>query len=353
MVERFSSTAKAHVRKGSLLDGARLRKLLESANVGDVARQLMETGYAEYLREDIDTLHRDRLEFLLMASESNETESFFSCVGLERARFLRIWLAEQDIMLIKNKIWEIYSGRDYGGYFMKDIARDLDRFNFSLVDKHKLIAAQGLPEVLASIKNQKLATYIEEAVKRYGGMSKSVVVGAALDYFHIEGVFSAAKCFSGQERNGIMSIAGTLADILNITWIYRAKRYFAMSDEFIVAEILPARYRVQFETLKQLASLPPERMHERLAGTRYADLLPKSAETNSLDAAKIERNIRSLKRQNAVRVFQSGGVGLHLVLAYLVLKEIEIRDINVIIEVVRYDYDRKAAEGLLAYPLAS
>jgi V/A-type H+-transporting ATPase subunit C len=164
-------------------------------------------------------------------------------------------------------------------------------------------------------------------------------------------VFEAAKCFSGEEKEELLSLIGTNLDVMNVTFVYRGKKYFNMPDE-ITLSILYSRYRVSFEMLKTIASLPPERMWEPLAKSRYASLLKAGVEDGeAFNVAGITRNMRRIQRESAQKVFLSGGAGIHFVLSYLILRELEILDISAIIEIVRYNYDRARAGKLLAYPL--
>ena len=350
--EQFSATAKARVRKGTLLDGELFRRLLDCSQVSDVAHMLMSTYYGKFLPTDAETLHRDKFEFLLISIINSEVQSFFSSAGIDRRAFLKMWLERQDIQLIKSRIWEIYAGKtgsdiETGGY------EDLSSLEFSLVDKRKLLSSNRIEDIITSIKNDSLATYLEDAMKRStGGISPTFMLGYAIDAFHNNRLFDTAKCFSGREQEGLLSLTGTYIDIMNITSIYRGKRYFNMPGEFTLS-ILNSRYHIDFEKLKTISSLPPERMYEPLAGTRYALLLPTEGKNNEMsDAASITYRMRSIERANALRVFQSGNAGTHFVLAYLILRELEIMDLSAIIEIVRYNYDRSKAEKLIAYPIS-
>ncbi|MCL1941438.1 MAG: V-type ATPase subunit [Synergistaceae bacterium] len=352
--EQFSVTAKARARKGTLLDGEFFRRLLDCSQVSDIAHMLKSTYYGNYLPPDAETLHRDKFEFLLMSVISSEVQSFFSAAGLERHAFLKLWLERQDIQLIKNRIWDIYAEKDAEADPEKvtESYKDLSHLKFSLVDRQKLMSSNRIEEIIYSIKNEKLVTYIEDAMKRsVGGTSPALMMGFALDAFHNNRVYDAAKSFSGEEKERLLSLTGMYMDVMNITSVYRGKKYFNMSDE-VALSLLYTRYRVDFEMLKAIASLPPERMWEPLAGTRYASLLPTEGENEISEAAGITRRMRNIQRAIALAVFRSGSTGIHFVLAYLILRELEILDINAIIEIVRYNYDRKKAEKLIAYPIA-
>ena len=349
--ERFSASVKARVRKGTFLNGEFLRRLLDCSQVPDVARMLKSTYYGNYLPSDAETLHRDKFEFFLISIINSEVQSFFPSVGLECRAFLKLWLERQDIQLIKNRIWDIYATKD------TDIAaedhKDLSPLKYSLVDRQKLLSSNRIDEVIVSIKNERLVACIEDTMKRsVGGTHTALMMGFALDSFQNNRVFDAAECFSGEEREKLLSLVGLYLDINNITFIYRGKKFFNMPVELILS-LLYSRYRLNFEMLRTIASLPPERMWEQLAETQYASLLPIEGENNEIsEAAVITRRMRSIQRASALRVFQTGSEGIHIVLAYFILRELEILDISAIIEVVRYNYDRKKAEKLLAYPIS-
>lgn len=353
--EQFSISALARVRKGTLLNGGLLRRLLECPQVSDIARMLRSTYYGNYLPADAETFHRDKFEFLLMGVLNSEVQSFFSSAGITRHAFLKLWLERQDIQLIKNRIWKIYAKKDADieEETTEESFKDSSSLSFTLVDEQKLLSSNRIEEVIYSIKNEKLVIYIEDAMKRsVGGTSPALMIGFALDAFHNNRVFDAAKKFSGEEKERLLSLTGMYMDVANITSIYRGKKYFYMSDE-VTLSLLYSRYHVDFEMLRTIASLPPERMWEPLAGTRYASLLPVEGGSETSDPAGITRRMRNIQRNGALRVFQSGCAGIHFVLAYLILRELEILDISAIIEIVRYNYDRKKAEKLLAYPIAT
>ncbi|NCB17601.1 MAG: hypothetical protein EOM65_15680, partial [Synergistales bacterium] len=45
-----------------------------------------------------------------------------------------------------------------------------------------------------------------------------------------------------------------------------------------------------------------------------------------------------------------GTSGVHVVLAYLILRELEVKDLFTIIEDIRYDYDKKKVREFLIHP---
>ena len=349
--ERLSATAKAKVRKGTLLSAGTFRRLLECSHVSDVAHMLRSTYYADYLPADAETLHRNEIEFHLLNTMKNEVQSFFSSADLKRRAFLKLWLERWDIQLIKSIVWKTYVGRIDSNVEVKDEIESPSP-DSSLIDRQKLLSSNNIEEVIASIKNEKLVMYMEESMKRpVGKRSPALAIGLALDMFQNNRTFDAANCFSGKEKEGLLSLVGTYMDSMNIISMYRGKKYFNTSDEITLSLAFCTRYRVNFEMLKTIASLPSERMWELLVNTKYASLLPTEGGSESDEissVAGITRRMRFIQRTNALKVFRGGGAGVHFVLAYLILREFEILSLNAVIEIVRYNYDRDKVEKLLA-----
>ena len=352
--EQLSATAKAKVRKGTLLNAEIFRHMLKCQEVSEIAHILKSTYYVNYLPVDVESLRRDKLELLLMSAITSEVKSFFSSLGHKRHAFLKLWLQRQDIQLIKGRIWEIFVGKTDSSVEAKVVNedyKDSDILESSLINKRKLLSSKSIAEVIASIKNEKLVISLEESLKRTGTkMNQTIMLGFTLDAFQNNRIFDAANSFSGKEREGLLSLCGVYIDIINILSIYRGKKYFNISDE-IALSMIHMHYRVNFNKLKTIASLPPPRMWEPLVETLYAALLPTDVENESDDissVASITRRMRSIQRVNALKIFSTGGAGLHFVIAYIVLRELEILSLSATIEVVRYNYDRSKVEKLLA-----
>ena len=351
--EQLSATAKARVRKGTLLKADAFHRMLKCSDVSEVTRVLKSTYYASYLPADVESLHRDKLELLLMSAINSEVQSFFPSLGHKRHAFLKLWLERRDIQLIKGRIWEIYIGKTDANVKAKVVNedyKDLSLLDSSLINRRKLLSSNSMSEIIASIKNEKLVAALEESLKRTGKkINETIMIGFALDAFNNNRIFNAANSFSGKEREGLLSLCGVYVDLVSIISIYRGKKYFNMSEE-VALSMIHMHYRVNFDKLKAIASLPHERMWEPLAGTLYASLLPRDEnESDDISSvAGITRRMRSIQRESALKTFASGGAGIHFIIAYLVLRELEILSLSATIEVVRYNYDRGKVEKLLA-----
>ncbi|MDD3690412.1 MAG: V-type ATPase subunit, partial [Synergistaceae bacterium] len=78
-----------------------------------------------------------------------------------------------------------------------------------------------------------------------------------------------------------------------------------------------------------------------------------SGETTEVNEMTLEHNLYRILWKNASKIFGSGSSGVHVVLAYLTLRELEVKDLFTIIEDVRYHYDKKKAREFLIHAAAA
>ena len=161
-------------------------------------------------------------------------------------------------------------------------------------------------------------------------------------------------------------LVGTRVDLMNLYWIYRARRFFGMSPEESLTLIMKSRYRLNFELLTRAAFADPGAIAAALEETPYARVfdakepshkpapetadLKAAARSATLYEVEVERNIYQFLFGVAERVFLSGFSGFQNVAAYLMLKELEVRDLVSVVEMVRYGFDKNRA-GLLVRTL--
>ena len=135
-------------------------------------------------------------------------------------------------------------------------------------------------------------------------------------------------------------LTGTQIDMLNLIWIYRGKKYFEFSPEIIFTYLLPVRYRISEDALKQLVTAEDIEKFVELVGmlTPYAPLFENEVRFP-------EENYRCFYNRLSKNIFVNHSQSMAAIYAYLSLKEAEINNITAVIEGIRYglntDYIRK------------
>ncbi|MDR2137440.1 MAG: V-type ATPase subunit [Synergistaceae bacterium] len=361
---RVAQSTKARVRRASLFQSNDFRLFLEQRSAGEVAVQLGNTAYAPILKDFVlEDMRRTELEFLLNVSILAEGVTFRHYAGLRDKRLLDLWLESFDIGLLKNHLRTKLGTGKWDEHLSPDRILDLvSDFRLTLVDQNKLFKADTLKDVVAAVKNESLRAAIMEAIPSgrenmdlaAGGSDFQDIVfavGMILDRNYFDGLYTAVANLGGDEGRMLRMLVGTRVDLMNLDWIYRARRFFGMSPEASLTLIMKNRYRANFEFLRKAAFAAPHSLAATLEGTPYARVFDVDGVAPALKEVVLGSNIYRLLFAAAERVFLAGALGFQNVAAYLMLKELEVRDLVAVVEMVRYGFDRRKASQVLVKPI--
>ncbi|MDR1977184.1 MAG: V-type ATPase subunit [Synergistaceae bacterium] len=374
---RVAESAKARIRRASLLRNEDFRLLLEQTSVGDIAVQLGKSAYAPMLKGHVlESMRRSELEFLLNVSILAEGVAFGHYTGLGDKRLLNLWLENFDVELLKNHFQTHMKTSEWGDHLdpgkMLDLVSD---FRLTLVDQEKLSSSDTLKDILMSVRSESLRSAMMEAVPGgeralaswEGDLQRiTFALGMILDRYYFDNLYAAVARLGGDEGRMMRMLVGTRVDLMNLYWIYRARRFFDKSPEEALTLIMKARYRLDFGLLTRAAFADPRAMAAALEGTPYARVFDARVENSedgsgalksealkgeALYEVGVERNIYRFLFAVAERVFLSGALGFQNVAAYLVLKELEVRDLVAVVEMVRYGFDKNRIDLILVRTL--
>jgi V/A-type H+-transporting ATPase subunit C len=366
---RVAQSAKARVRRASLLQSKDFQLFLERRSAGEVAVQLGRSAYAPLLKNfALEDMRRAELEFLLNVSILMEGTAFRHYAGLRDKKLLDLWLESFDIGLLKSHLRAKLGTGKWEEHLSPDRIIDLvSDFHLTLVDQNKLFKANTLKDIIAAIKSAPLRAAVTEAIPSgrenldlaAGGTDfQNIVfaVGMILDRGYFDALYTAVANLGGGEGRMLRMLVGTRVDLMNLYWIYRARRFFGMSPEASLTLIMKNRYRADFTLLRKAASATPLTLAAALTGTPYAQVFDAgNFDAGNMDTAlrevAMESNIHRFLRAAAERVFLTGAPGFQNVAAYLMLKELEVRDLVTVVEMVRYGFDRRKANQVLVKPI--
>lgn len=350
--ERAAVTAKARVFRGRLLAPEDYFRILALDTVGEVAAYLAKTeAYGRYIPgPSPETIHRVDLEAAITTVPLLEEIPFCRYLGPERSALLRAWGERFDVDLVRRVINIITAGAGS----RESLRRRIESVPITVADGEKLLAARTLRDVLEAMKGYPIYDILEEPMKRAIKQGGSLFrVKMALDSFFMTNILSGGKKLPGSEGRGVRHIFGTRADLINIYWIYRGRRFFSMSPEEALGLTLPVRYRLKFAALSAIAFAPdPRSMVSMLRAGPYGEAFGELGEGDAaeVDEMTLEHNLYRVLFRISEAVFRSGQPGVHAVLAYLTLRELEVKDLFTIIECVRYGYDREKTREFLIHP---
>ena len=172
----------------------------------------------------------------------------------------------------------------------------------------------------------------------YDIISQQLKPGSEPDYTAIETAFFTryyhdiytgyAGAFEPASRDEIRRVTAVRCDLLNIVRIMRIKTRFAGSD--VLPYIIPITGRLSRETIMALMAAPDEQAAVSIIdGTYFGAKLPYAAFSNATEY--MTEFLWRFYRSELVR-----SQSIVFVLAYLFLKEAEVRNITIITEGIRY-----------------
>lgn len=329
----IAAATKIRAMYGKCLTKSDFASLINKRSVGEICSYLKNNGSYGRLFENINEaeVHRGEIENLLRKEISEEYKRMLNFVNSSKTPVLEFWFVRHEVDFLKRSIRNIYNNESGGCPF--EALENLDSFvkKHTSVDIDRLKSAQSLSDFAEAA----------EGTVYYDLLRRADSVGA--DYFsvamNLDGLYykllwdAAEKYLSGKELDGMKRYLGSDADMLNIIWIWRGKKYFKFDKKLIYTYLLPVKYKLSSGLIRELVEAEDAaQIAARLEKTPYGRLFDKID-----DGYFIEENYRELRYKTAKTIFRTKPETIAGLFSYLSLKELEILNITRIVEGVRYD----------------
>ncbi len=224
---RAAISVKARTLSGLLLTDEFFPALLRCATVGEIARRLSETeGYGEIFRDTHpEDLHRTDLEARLYLVPFIRMLPFLHYVDPLRKKILLSWKARFDADVIKRVLRYVQAE----GGSREILRRMIAQAPLTSVDGDRLLAAGTTDEVLAALSGSPFHEVLKEPIRRMQHSDQTLFSAEmAVDTFVLDALAASFAPLGGEEKRQVLHLFGVRADLLNIYWIYRAKRFFGL-----------------------------------------------------------------------------------------------------------------------------
>ena len=154
-----------------------------------------------------------------------------------------------------------------------------------------------------------------------------------LDKYYYRNLTESIKSLSKADRDEFKKIFGVKIDLLNIIWIYRAKKYYDISPEEIFNfTIFSGNYNS--EKLLHLSYIEEEEFEEEIKNSKYAILF---ADGRVIRTGRTSKKLMySIANKNFRR---TDGIGKFM--SFLILLDSEIENIERILEATRFGLSKE------------
>ena len=208
-----------------------------------------------------------------------------------------------------------------------------------LIDRDKLRALYKMDrceDVVREAGIFRIDDELREAIEVYEREHKLTALENVLDKKYYRFLAALAKK-AGKEGVLLKKFVMTRIDILNLRTIYRLKRDGFKKDD-ILKYLTPFGYRLKRKELEYLASAETlEELHQRVRETHYGGIV---GEIDILESfAELELALEKYFLRFAGTMMHTNPISITPLIAYVIMKEIEARNIKIIARGKEYGFD--------------
>lgn len=332
LLEYSGIVTKIRAMKAKLLTQQQFEEIAALGSVPEIADYLKKnTAYADVLEMlDDDQIHRGNIEKVLTQSLYRDYTKIYRFCGQKQRRFMKLLVKSYEIDLI-NYCLRIVINRYKQPFDLNYKRAFFDRY--SQISIEKLITSRTTDELVENLKGTEYYTPLKKLKD-----AQNVTLydyNLALDlYFYTSTWSEQKKLLKKKDLELFIHERGSKIDLLNLQWIYRAKKYYNMKPADIYLLLIPIHHKLSTDQIKELVEAPGlEEMQNAVSRTVYAKHYPlreKIADFNieqiytdylhHLYTVDLRRNPYSLAEINT----------------YFFLKEEELKKLTTAMECVRY-----------------
>lgn len=328
-IVRYSHlSAKISAMRGKLLSQEDYEQLMRKTSVTEIAVYLRDyTNYTGVFKQLQDVeIHRGYLEVLLYRAQLMDALKIGKYLRGSDQSIYRYVYRKQEIEDLKKMLRILQMGIPLDTIDRKTLFIS----KYSKIDFNYSLRAKNITELIDTLRNTKFYYTLKPLIL---GVNEIDIYAAemALDmYYYIKLVEQLKSTIGTHASETVQALFGADADLKNILWLYRVKKYYKVNKEMIYRYMIPLSYKLTKQDLEKLIETKNEEELILAVGETYY------GKYISNDPQKWEREMMVLlmdMQRKSTRLFP---YSIAPIVGYIALKELEIRNVIMIIEGVRY-----------------
>ena len=326
-------TVKIRAMQAKLLKDGDYEQIASMRSVPEVTEFLKEKpAYEKYLEEMDSTLyHRGNVEKILYQSLFDDYSRIFRFGGPQQKQFLKTYWKRYEVDVINYCLRIVFN--HYQIPFDLDYKKEyFDRYSQISIDA--LVALKNVEELVDNLAG----TEYYEPLKKIREMETATLFDydMALELYYFITLWKRQKrLLKGKELKLYARDCGTKIDLLNLQWVYRAKKYYHMLPPDIYSLTIPIHYRLSVKEYKTLVETPSlEEFLRQAENTWYA------RKYDFGDGRTMEQTYKDCLRHLYLADRRKNPYSVASIYTYLYLKEEEIDKLTTALECIRYGLPR-------------
>ena len=287
------------------------------------------TAYGECLAGYSGELHRETLEKMLRHSLFKDFAKLKKYITNRKDKeFLNAVMCRYEIYLLETVIRGCMI-EDNTTHLLYDLPEEFeDALSF---DAARVVAARNMSQVVEALQGSPYEKVLSVLYTR-GRTPTLFEIETNLDIFFFRKLWDLIeKQFQGKSKKYLQETIGTEADLLNVLWIYRCKKYYNLANEHVYALLLPVHYELTTQKIRAFVETKSfEECIQMVKDTKYAKLA--EYQSRWLYEKALMKVLTDLFR----KIRGKDPYSIVTVIGYLYQKELELENICSVIEGVRY-----------------
>jgi len=304
-------------------------ELLKKRSITDVASYLKKhPGYIEVLSKvSENSVNRSRLESLIRRQKFNDLMRIIKFLKMKDQSFYLLSLLHQEHEVLLSMIRSFISSEAY------DVVKDLPVYfnQYSKIDFEAIALTKNLSEFVAALNNTKYYDMLRpfENIKNED-----------IKYYEFEALFEndyyqyafehINKHYKGRQKKELEDVFKSRIEIENITKIYRLKKYYKAGNLEIKSTLIPTN-RIGEQKLDKLLKIDDPNLI-------LAQIIEMGDKTyvGEQDQVYLEYFTDHMQYRIANKLMYYGTHPTKVFLGYMILSDLEIRNLIHLIEGIRY-----------------
>ncbi|MCK4240433.1 MAG: V-type ATPase subunit [Candidatus Atribacteria bacterium] len=315
--------------------------MIQKKSVVEVARYLKDnTSYGKLLREiNLDNISRRDLEDILKNNMIKNMDKLIYYFRDDYKEFIRSLYIKYEIEDLKNLSRSIFNGKE-----LETIKKPLSFLGkYSRVSPEKLFKSRMIRDLIYSLEGSEFFEFLIPLVD--GRRENLFRFEMALDMGYFSIIQSRKLKISREDRKILKKWEGLLADLYNIQWVYRGKKFYSLSPEELLNYTINFGDKLTFRERKAMCYAKNlEELYKMITNTIYGFLFKKEEMYRDIYMERrikrfIYYKLKALDRQFPLSIIQT----IDFVWSF----EFEIKDIISILEAIRYNMPPEEARKFL------
>lgn len=366
-------TTKVRAMQKYLISDADFGRMRQLDTVPEAVAFLRQYPPYESILKDIpeERLHRAVIEDQLSLSEYRDFVRLYQFAGVEQKRFLNLYFEHFEIAVLKRCLrfaaagerpiqgemaaagltpQEVQGLTMPGGLadktvqteqFQSSLTQVADFFaRYSKLDLQKLLYADSLADFVEATAGSQYYDILHLLYEQ--GDRRLIDYESAIDMRYFRNMWEKnSRDLPKADREIMEQTLGSRIDMLNLSWIYRSKKYYTMAEAEIFALLIPIRHKLKKEEIREMVTAADlDGFWQLVRRSYYGRVSGKLLG----DTVSMERWLTEVLEKIYRSSYQKQPYSIACLNTYFFLREQEIKRIINTIEEIRYGVNKTIYE---------